>query len=167
MSLSEREFRRVMGAFATGVTVVTTRDREGEAYGLTVNSFTSVSMNPRLILVCLDNQLSGLEAFLEGEKFGVNILAQEQQDVSAHFASKGSDRSAWIEATGKTGVPLLGHALACLECRLVRTVEAGDHTILIGEVVEASGPRDRSQPLVFYRGRYRALVGAEPRRVKS
>ncbi len=156
MSVTPREFRRVMGAFATGVTVVTTEDGQGRVYGVTVNAFTSLSLEPMLVLVCLDNRLSGLEAFLAGGKFGVNVLAEDQQEVSDHFASPGSDRSHGIERVEGSEVPRLRRSLAVLGCRLVQTHEAGDHTILIGEVLEAR--RSKGEPLIFYQGRYRRLA---------
>ena len=93
MEVSADLFRNVAGCFATGVTVVTTQDREGALYGLTVNSFTSVSLDPPLVLICLDNGLTGLDIFLESGRFAVNILTNDQQDISNHFASRGTDRS--------------------------------------------------------------------------
>ncbi len=162
MSVSAQDFRRVMGAFATGVTLVTTVDSQGTAYGLTVNSFTSVSLDPMLILVCLDLRLSGLDVFLQAGKFAVNILSEDQQNVSNHFASRGSEREGWFDAVGKTGVPLLNHSVAHLECRLLETHPAGDHLILIGEVLEAEGGSSEHPPLVFFGGRYRRLEPEPP-----
>src|SRR5262249_19866131 len=109
------QFRQVMGNFATGITVVTTRDRSGNPYGLTVNSFTSVSLNPLLVLVCLDHKLSGLQAFKDSKHFGVSILAHHQEDLSRMFAKKDSERPPSIYFEGKLGLPLLKHSIAVME----------------------------------------------------
>src|SRR5438876_10899424 len=100
------QFRQVMGNFATGITVVTTRDKDGKPYGLTVNSFTSVSLNPVLVLVCLDVKLSGLQSFKDSKHFGVSILSEHQEDVSRIFAKKDADRPLSIYMDGKPGMPL-------------------------------------------------------------
>src|SRR5919205_3160564 len=105
--INSDQFRQVMGNFATGITVVTTRDAKGNPYGLTVNSFTSVSLNPILVLVCLDNKLSGLQAFKDSKHFGVSILSEHQEDASRMFAKKDSERPANIFFDGKLGMPLL------------------------------------------------------------
>lgn len=146
-----------MGRFATGVTIVTTHDRLGRPYGVTVNAFTSVSLDPTLVLVCLDQRLSGLKIFLDSRKFGVNILKRDQREISDHFATHGTDRSRWITATGKSGVPLLDRTLAFLECRLAQTFEVGDHVILVGEVLEGDVSDDSAEPLLYFQGRYRDL----------
>src|SRR6185436_1421194 len=131
------QFRMVMGNFATGITVVTTRDAKGNPYGLTVNSFTSVSLNPVLVLVCLDNKLSGLQAFKDSKHFGVSILSEHQEDVSRMFAKKDSERPASIYFGGKLGLPLMRNALAVMECETVKIYEGGDHQIFLGEVKSA------------------------------
>ena len=105
------QFRQVMGNFATGITVVTTKDRSGKPYGLTVNSFTSVSLDPILVLVCLDNRLSGLQAFKDSKHFGVSILSEHQEDMSRIFAKKDSERPAAIYFDGQLGIPLLNNSL--------------------------------------------------------
>ena len=106
--VTPEEFREVMGRFATGVTIVTIEDEDGKPYGLTVNSFTSVSMHPPLVLVCLDNQLSGLANFKESGRFGVNILAEDQADLSDYFAQPGTDRSQGHYVKGETGATTFG-----------------------------------------------------------
>src|SRR5215510_10924621 len=128
------QFRQVMGNFATGITVVTTRDANGEPYGLTVNSFTSVSLNPTLVLVCLDNQLSGLQSFKDSKHFGVSILSEHQEDLSRIFAKKDADRPPAIYVDGKLGVPLLRNSIATMECETVKIYEGGDHQIFLGRV---------------------------------
>lgn len=151
-------FRKVMGSFATGVTVVTTRGAEGP-YGVTVNSFTSVSLKPPLVLVCLDNRLSGLNIFQLSGNFGVSILSDGQQDISRRFSTRGADRSSELYETGQMGIPLLRDSLARLECRVMAEYPAGDHTILVGKVMTAEvRQRKGERPLVFFRGRYRRMA---------
>src|SRR5438477_12293560 len=101
------KFRQVMGNFATGITVVTTVDKSGKPYGLTVNSFTSVSLEPVLVLVCLDVRLSGLQAFKDSKHFGVSMLSEHQEDLSRIFAKKDAERPPAVFFEGKLGIPLL------------------------------------------------------------
>lgn len=159
MKVSPQTFRAVMGTFATGVTVVTTVDGSGAPYGVTVNSFTSVSLNPLLILVCLDNRLTGLGCFMETGRFAVHILGDDQEAVSTFFASRGSDRSRMIDRFSKFGLPVIEGCLARLECRLTDTLPGGDHTILMAEVESAQVAEDLKgrSPLLFFRSRYRRL----------
>ena len=155
MVTSDR-FRQVMGNFATGITVVTTRDVGGKPYGLTVNSFTSVSLHPILVLVCLDNKLSGLQAFKDSKHFGVSILSEHQQDLSRLFAKKDSERPSAIYFEGKLGMPLLRNSLAVMECEIVAVYAGGDHQILLGEVQTAE-VLQLDHPLLYFRGKYRVL----------
>jgi flavin reductase (DIM6/NTAB) family NADH-FMN oxidoreductase RutF len=155
--VTPEEFREVMGRFATGVTIVTIEDEDGKPYGLTVNSFTSVSMNPPLVLVCLDNRLSGLANFKESDRFGVNILAEGQADLSDYFAQAGTDRSQGHYVKGETGVPLLEGVLARMECRIVSLYPGGDHTIVLGEVKGSEVLQPDKGPLLYHGGRYRRL----------
>src|SRR5438552_16728680 len=104
-------YRQVMGNWGTGVTVVTTRDKNGQPYGLTVGSFTSVSMNPILVLVCLDDRLSGLQYFKDSMNFSVSILSEAQQQISGLFARKDTLRPAELYFDGETGVPLIRESL--------------------------------------------------------
>lgn len=157
MGVSPDLFRKVAGCFATGVTVVTTQDREGVPYGLTVNSFTSVSLDPPLVLVCLDNGLTGLDIFLESRRFAVNILTNAQQDISNHFASRGTNRSEGPYAPGQTGIPVVSGSMAWFECETVHEYAGGDHVILVGEVKTARLGDPETSPLLFYRGRYRDI----------
>lgn len=159
MAVNSDDFRKVMGNFATGVTIVTIQDQKGNPYGLTVNAFTSVSLNPVLVLVCLSDQLSGRELFQKESQFAVNILAQDQQDLSDHFAKSGTDRSKGPFSTGKTGVPVLEGVLAQLECELVSEFPGGDHTIILGEVKFAKviTANQKKRPLLFLRGTYKEL----------
>ena len=149
-------FRQVMGNFATGITVVTTRDANGTPYGLTVNSFTSVSLDPVLVLVCLDNKLSGLHSFRDSKHIGVSILSEHQEDLSRMFAKKDSERPPSIYFEGKLRMPLLRNALAIMECEVVRIYEGGDHQIFLGEVQNAEVLQP-DHPLLYFRGKYQGL----------
>ena len=146
-----------MGNFATGITVVTTRDRNGNAYGLTVNSFTSVSLNPILVLVCLDNNLSGLQTFRDSRHFGISMLSEHQEEISRMFAKKDSERPSTIYFEGKLGVPLLKNSLAILECETVEVYAGGDHQIFLGEVRNAEVLQP-DHPLLYFRGKYERFV---------
>ena len=150
------QFRQVMGNFATGITVVTTRDRGGNPYGLTVNSFTSVSLDPILVLVCLDNRLSGLQAFKDSKHFGVSMLSDRQEDLSRMFAKKDSERPLNIYFEGRLGLPLLKHSLAIMECETVEVYAGGDHQIFLGEVKSAEVLQPEP-PLLYFRGKYERL----------
>jgi flavin reductase (DIM6/NTAB) family NADH-FMN oxidoreductase RutF len=154
-------YRQVMGNWATGVTIVSTIGREGRPYGLTVSSFTSVSLDPVLILVCLDNRLSGLQDFKTSGKFGVSVLSESQEDVSRVFARKDTERPAELYDTGATGVPLIRDALATLECETVAMYEGGDHTIFLGKVqaAELRSCRDGQGALAYFRGKYHKIQG--------
>lgn len=159
MELSPRSFRKALGKFATGVAVVTTWDRAGNPYGVTVNSFTSVSLEPLLVLLCLHRQLSGLELFLSSRHFAVNVLKQQQAKLAEHFAARGSDRSVGVDGSGATGIPIVKGSLATLECRLRDTYPGGDHLILLGQVEAVQIDNDENQfPLLFFSGAYRRLV---------
>ena len=156
MSFDRNELRKVMGHFATGVTVVTTHDGAGRCYGLTANAVCSVSLDPPLVLVCVDKRAESHPAFGLSQAFVVNILADEQEQMSRHFAVSGGDKFVDLSCrNGGTGAPILEGALAHVECRVVATHDAGDHTIYIGEV-ESADSRD-GHPLLFFRGKYHQL----------
>jgi flavin reductase (DIM6/NTAB) family NADH-FMN oxidoreductase RutF len=148
---SERQIlRRTLGAFATGVTIVTTRV-DGVAHGLTVNSFASVSLDPPLVLWSLDKRSHSLEAFSEAEGFAINVLARGQAELARRFARHGVDRFAGVATEdGFAGAPTLPDCAAVFECRRVAMHEGGDHLIFVGEVV-AHRAHERA-PLVFHRG---------------
>ncbi|CAM3429008.1 flavin reductase family protein [Stackebrandtia soli] len=149
--------RRTLGAFTTGVTVVTTTAEDGTPVGLTVNSFTSVSLEPPLILWCLGRRSSLLGAFETATHFAVNVLSLGQSATARRFATSGVDRFEDVEwQLGPGGVPLVDGAAAWLVCRRTPVrVPAGDHVVFFGEVLShrATG----AEPLVFARGQYRAL----------
>lgn len=155
-SANPTAFRQAMGQFATGVTIVTTMSGE-QPVGLTANSFTSVSLDPALVLICLGKSLGCLEAFSEADQFGVNVLGAAQRETSNRFATKGSTRFTdldWHLADGT--VPLLSGALANLQCRKHAELDYGDHMIFIGQVERANYDPNR-EPLLYYGGQYRQL----------
>lgn len=150
------EFKRAVGSFATGVTVVTVGGADGARFGFTANSFTSVSLRPPLVLLCLDRRAPSLLGFRHNVAFAVNVLAADQEDVSRHFARRAEDKFAGIACSpGASGVPLIDGCLATIECRLEQSFYGGDHVILLGRVLEVAS-RDDGAPLVFHRSRYLA-----------
>ena len=155
--VSGDEFRRACGRFTTGVAVASVTDPRGAAHGLTVSSFTSVSLDPPLVLICLGHDVTTIEAFRGASHFGINILREEDRELSKRFATKGHDRFngiAW--RPGRTGVPLIECALAGMECETHQRIAAGDHDILVGRVVAACV--EDGAPLVYYASRYRKLA---------
>lgn len=153
-----RALRDTLSEFATGVTVVTTRDATGEPVGMTVNSFNSVSLDPALVLWSIDKQSLGYEAFTQQDYFDVHVLKADQQHISNLFAGRGADKFGQVRwHNGPHQVPQLDDCAALFHCRLAQCIEGGDHTILLGEVLEFSA--HGGEPLVFHRGRYRALAG--------
>ncbi len=156
MGISPDEFRHVLSHFASGVTVVTTWDADGRPTGLTASAFTSVSLEPPLILICVDHKAQSYPALRANSRFAVNILAAEHEAVSRRFAVTSADKfDAVAYRPGPLGLPLLPEALAHLECRTVHVYPAGDHTIFVGEV-EAARARD-GEPLLYFRGDYTRL----------
>lgn len=157
MAITNDEFRRALSRFASGVTVVTLKDKDGNPHGITVSAFSSVSLEPPLILVCIDHEAGSHRAFHESKRFVVNILSEEQSDHSNRFASRIPDKFINIHHhEGLEGIPVLKDALVNLECRLVQDFVAGDHTIFIGEIEQAHV--NEGNPLVYYQGDYRKLV---------
>jgi flavin reductase (DIM6/NTAB) family NADH-FMN oxidoreductase RutF len=151
-----RELRRVMGVFATGVTVLTTRDAHGRPYGLTANAVTSLSLDPPLLIICIDKKAETHPHFFDSRCFVVNILAEDQAELSTRFAKSGGDKFDGLSfSTNQDGVPVLEGTLAHVECRIRETYEGGDHVIHIGEVQHAEVRGGR--PLLFFEGRYRNL----------
>ena len=160
-TFSGKEFRSTVGAFATGVTVVTTRGEE-HAYGMTANAFSSVSLDPPLILVCVINPSEGAEHITRNGVFAVNILGVDQEPMSRYFASrdrpKGRDAFATCHTgSPRSGSPILEGSAAFMDCRLHATHEAGDHLIFIGEVLELD-VQEGGTPLVFHGGGYKLLA---------
>ncbi|MEO0619233.1 MAG: flavin reductase family protein [Pseudomonadota bacterium] len=156
-ALDLKQLRRALGAFVTGVTVVTTLDSEGNPRGFTANSFTSVSLEPPLILVCIGKSGASFEAFRNAGGYAVNILSEAQRDVSGVFASQVENRFANVDwVPGPAGNPVFDGTAAWLDCTMHEQVDAGDHVILIGRVIgfEAFSDADRVQPLGYCRGAY-------------
>jgi len=156
MAIDLQEIRRIMGHFATGVTVITTTDKAGAPYGLTANAFTSLSLTPPLVLICIDKNVQCYPHFNESKLFAVNVLGEEQEEISRRFATKGIEKFngiAWRK--GESGLALLDGAIGHIECRVVQAYDGGDHTIYVGEILSASASGDR--PLMFFQGKYHRL----------
>jgi flavin reductase (DIM6/NTAB) family NADH-FMN oxidoreductase RutF len=150
-------FRSVLGRFASGVTIVTTRDDEGHDHGMTVSAFASVSLEPPLVMVCIDHTASMYTLLIAHRRFGLSILSSNQEAYSRRFAADPDtgrfDGIAY--SRGDSGVVLLDDALAHIECSVVHHYDAGDHTIFIAKV-ERAEPR-QGRPLLYYRGGYAQL----------
>ncbi|HEX2779825.1 MAG TPA: flavin reductase family protein [Gemmatimonadaceae bacterium] len=154
MTLDPDAFRAVLGRFASGVTVVTTYDG-GRDHGMTVSAFSSVSLAPPLVMVCIGDDASLRPVIEHATYFGVSILAAEQEALSRRFAAHVNRFDGVGFTRGESGVALLDGALALLECRVVARHQAGDHLIVVGEVEAASAANER--PLLYYRGGYAQL----------
>jgi len=145
--------RGALGGFATGVAIVTAADGRGGHVGMTINSFTSVSLDPPLVLWCIDGSARSLPAFLAAGYYAVNVLAADQQSLSVRFARRGEDKFSGLEVTeGIGGSALFPGCVARLQCRIVGTYEEGDHVILLGQVLACD--REDRPPLVFFGGTY-------------
>lgn len=163
MGLNPSEFRKAMGAFATGVTIITV-DLDGEVHGMTANAFTSVSLDPMLVLVCVDHSTRTHAHLHTKKRFGINVLCENQRAISEYYARPErvheraeAEAGARFDRTSH-GTPILHGSLAYLECRLHSSEEAGDHTIFIAEVEDVVVRE--GDPLLFFRGKYRK-VGEE------
>lgn len=151
-----RALREAFSAFMTGVTIVATRDADGAPLGFTANSFTSVSLEPPLLLVCISNSSQSLPTFLAADGFSVNILSANQEDLSRRFAQQEADRFDGVDwREGPAGHPVLHGCCGWFDCTAHQRVEAGDHMILIGEVVGFDHHPER--PLGYSRGGYFSL----------
>jgi flavin reductase (DIM6/NTAB) family NADH-FMN oxidoreductase RutF len=156
MPIDDARFKLAMSQFASGVTVVTT-EHEGIRYGMTVSAFSSLSLHPPLVLICIEKNVKSHDALAAAKKFGVSILARSQAEISGRFASLRDDKFDGVAVRmGELGVPLIEGALCTLECRLHESLPGGDHTIFIGEVVHAQ--TSDSAPLVYFRSGYRELT---------
>lgn len=157
MSVEPHAFRRALGQFASGVTVVTTRDAAGRALGLTVSSFCSVSLHPPLVLVCIDHRSDANGGMRESGSFAISVLGEGQEGVSRRFASRAKDKLegfAFLE--GRQALPLVPGALAHVQCRVRSFHEEGDHTVWVGEVLALSAHPGR--PLLYHAGGYHRLA---------
>ena len=150
------EFRKAMGRFMTGVTIVSTVAPDGTLRGFTANSFTSVSLDPPLVLVCVANASSSTADFVAAPSFGVSILSQHQVDISARFARPGDIKFEGVACKlSDRGSPIIHGAIAWLDCARHEAISAGDHTILIGRVAEFG--HENGMPLGYFGGRYVGL----------
>lgn len=155
------EYRRVVGRFATGVTVITTV-LDGEHHAMTCNSFTSVSLDPVLVLFCAEKVARFHDVVLAADQWAVSVLSAGQEAVSRQFALRGRSLEDQFVGLGHTHGPVTGAAvidgaLASLECRTVSTTDAGDHTVVVGQVLGLGVPDSTAGPLLYYEGRYRAF----------
>lgn len=152
-----RLLRDVLGCFATGVCIVTALTQDGKPVGLTVNSFTSVSLDPPLVLACIARTSTSIDTLQTCEHFSINLLQTDQEEISNVFAKRGSDRfSEVIWSAGENGSPLIDQSLAIIECTQHAVHDGGDHIILVGKVVTAKFDPDKD-PLLYYGGQYRHL----------
>ena len=153
-----RTLRDTFGSFATGVTVVSTVNGSGEFFGLTANSFTSLSLEPPLVLFCLDYKALSFDAFRETSHFVVNVLGEGQEELSVHFAQSSVDKWNGVDyETWRTGCPVLPDSIAVLECLTVARHEGGDHLIIVGQVERIKYDKSETKPLLFYKGQYGAM----------
>lgn len=151
--MDDRLFRNAMGKFATGVTVITT-EHDGQPHGMTANAFMSVSLSPKLVVISIAEKARCLTKIKESGKFGVNILAADQQELSAIFAGQKKDENG-ISFDELAGVPVLPGAIAQISCEVVSEYVEGDHTLFIGKVNDIV--LEEKDPLVFFTGQYRSL----------
>ena len=159
MSLDSRKFRDTVGYFATGVTIITTLDREGGPVGLTVNSFSSLSLDPPLVLFCLDRNVQSVEAFHANRHFAVNVLSEEQEEVSRRFSQTGAEKWRGLAFdTWETGCPILRGCIANIECGVESIFEGGDHVVIVGGVVRMNQEDGEVRPLTFFRGNYGGIA---------
>jgi flavin reductase (DIM6/NTAB) family NADH-FMN oxidoreductase RutF len=150
--LDGRELRRTMGRFATGVAVITTQ-HNGQRHGMTVNSLTSVSLDPPLLLVCFSRGSRTARAVSEAARFGVNVLSARQEAISNHFARRGEDHFADVPLDeGPLGVPLISNAIAHIVCTVASETDAGDHVVVLGNIVDIR--HREGLPLCFFSGTY-------------
>jgi flavin reductase (DIM6/NTAB) family NADH-FMN oxidoreductase RutF len=158
------DFRRVMSHFATGVTIITAWDPDHRPTGLTASSFTSVSLHPPLVLVCVSQKAQCYPAISAAGRFAVNILCQGQEGASRRFATStsapGEEKFVGLEyRSGPLGLPVLPEALASLECTVVHAYPGGDHTIFVAQVEAAESRGDAGkEPLLYFRGKYSRLL---------
>ena len=153
MSMDKRHFRSVLGKFATGVTIITTIENQ-HPKGITANSFTSVSLEPPLVLFCLGKESTNFQAFNVANFFAVNILSNEQTALSNRFAAYDGDRFDGVNwKNWETGAPILDGAIAAIDCIRKKLIDAGDHIIILGEVLRAEKLSEQD-PLIYFNGKY-------------
>ena len=159
MPFDHRELRNAFGCFATGVTIITTLDRNAEKVGITANSFTSLSLDPPLVLFCVADKINSFEAFEACRHFNVNMLHEEQVELSNNFARSADDKWDGIaHGFGRNGCPVFEDALATLECDKHAMYEGGDHLIIIGKVTDMGYDSSEKRPLLYFQGNYVRLT---------
>jgi 4-hydroxyphenylacetate 3-hydroxylase, reductase component len=159
MPLEPQELRRVMGHFATGVTVITTKDKDGNPNGLTANAFMSLSLNPPLVVISVDKSATCYGCFELQNGFTVNFLSEDQEEIPRRFATKGADKFADLKwRAGTNGAAIIDGVLGYVECKITECHEGGDHSIVVGEIVDVSASGER--PLLFFKGKYQRLPSA-------
>lgn len=157
MSVCELEFREALSRFASGVTVATTIGADGRPHGITVSAFCSVSLDPPLVLICIESLAPSHDAFADNGAFIVNILNEHQQAISEQFAMPAEDKFDTVPSRpGIDGIPALDNTLATLECRLRYRHEGGDHSIFVGEVEKMSV--GDGEPLIYFKSDYKRLT---------
>jgi 4-nitrophenol 2-monooxygenase / 4-nitrocatechol 4-monooxygenase, reductase component len=161
MPITPAAFRSTLRHFPAGVTVITARDAEGRPCGLTASAFTSVSLDPPLVLVCIDHAATAYRAFTEYGWFAVNVLEKSQEYLSRQFAASTGDKFAGVSFREGLGrLPILDDVIAALECRVVHQYAGGDHTIFVGQVEAAT--INGGSPLLYFRGAYHGIEGEDP-----
>jgi flavin reductase (DIM6/NTAB) family NADH-FMN oxidoreductase RutF len=154
MSIDKHLFMRVMGSFASGVTIITTFGKDGQARGFTASAVSSLSLEPPMLLVCINEHSTTLDEIKEAGSFAVNILSTDQQETAQRFATRRDDRFGGLRwrRGAETGAPVIDGSLAYAECRLTDNCKGGDHVVLMGEIV--AGSANEAEPLLYFRGRY-------------
>jgi len=156
MAIEAQELRRVMGHFATGVAVITTKDKDGTPNGLTANAFMSLSLEPPLVIISVDKKATCYSCFEPDNGFTVNFLSEDQEEISRRFATKGADKFADLKwRPGSNGAAVIDGNLGYVECSITACHDGGDHTIVVGEILNVSANGDR--PLLFFKGKYQKL----------
>ncbi len=156
-SFDQRDFRNALGTFATGITVITTTHNHAEPVGITVNSFASVSLDPPLVLWCLDNDAYFHDIFANCSHFAVHVLHQDQEAVSQIFSTKNSSKFNSLDwEMGEFGSPILKDCASHFECEMERQCDGGDHVILLGRVTAFKTHKDKP-PLIYHAGEYQVL----------
>ena len=151
-------YKQVMGSFPSGVTVITTLDDDGQIVGLTASAFSSLSMDPALVLFCPNYSSDSYPVLIRSKRFAIHLLSADQRDEAYAFAKKGKDKAQGIEwHLSELGNPLLAKATAIIECELWREYDGGDHAIIVGAVKNLILPKDEVTPMVYHRGKLGAL----------
>ena len=162
LAIDPTEYRNIIGRLPTGVTVITAAEDDGHLHGMTANAVTSLSLEPPMVLVCIDKNAQAHAVIERARAFAVNILGEHQEHLSRLFAISEEPEQGRLRGlaftTGRTGAPILADCVAYLECRLREIAEGGDHSIFMGEVV-AQGVVNDVAPLLFFRGQYRGVAG--------